>query len=64
MSYVSSDQYQQDETFEDCCVVCGDPHDYCQGHGVIGDPIGHRIQLQHDEGDHSECFAKACQGSL
>lgn len=47
---------------EALCVVCGDPYDYCQGHGAIGDPIGARIQSQHDDGDHSECNPNACEG--
>lgn len=45
------------------CVVCGDPMDYCQGHGEIGDPAGFAIQQAHDDGDHSRCVKEACDES-
>lgn len=48
---VSSDMWVED------CVVCGQPSDYCPGHGEIGDPAGYRILVAHDEGDHSMCVA-------
>jgi len=38
------------------CCVCGDPSDYCQGHGEIGDPVGFETIQRHEEGDHSECW--------
>lgn len=47
------------EYIEDCCPVCGEPMDYCQGHGEIGDPMGYKILRQHDYGDHSECHSSA-----
>lgn len=37
------------------CPACGDHIDYCQGHGMIGDPAGFRILTLHDYEDHSEC---------
>ena len=37
------------------CPACGDSADYCQGHGVSGDPFGAMILEQHDDGDHSSC---------
>jgi hypothetical protein len=42
------------------CPACGDPIDYCQGHGEIGDPEGRRILTQHDLGFHSECHPLGC----
>jgi len=38
------------------CPVCGDPGDYCQGHGEIGDPVGFDILQRHDNEDHSDCI--------
>lgn len=38
------------------CPACGDPIDYCQGHGDIGDPLGADILRRHDDGDHSHCL--------
>lgn len=43
------------------CPVCGDRADYCQGHGVIGDPIGAAILANHDDGDHSHCHGAGCE---
>jgi hypothetical protein len=38
------------------CCVCGDPMDYCQGHGQIGDPAGWAIENKHLEDDnHTDC---------
>lgn len=42
------------------CPACGEPIDYCQGHGEIGDPVGARILVQHDDGDHSDCDPEGC----
>lgn len=39
------------------CPACGAlMPDYCQGHGLIGDPMGATILDQHDDGDHSLCL--------
>jgi len=38
------------------CPACGDPHDYCQGHGEIGDPDGRAIVDAHDDGEHTNCM--------
>ena len=47
------------------CPACGDPMDYCQGHGPIGDPAGAAILDAHDNGDHSDChWASDCHGGL
>lgn len=43
------------------CPACGDPIDFCQGHGAIGDPFGHTILEQHDDGDHSLCSPEGCE---
>lgn len=37
------------------CPACGEPIDYCQGHGPIGDPWGARILAMHDDDTHTEC---------
>lgn len=45
------------------CPACGDPIDYCQGHGAIGDPIGHSILSAHDDGYHGRCNPAGCEDS-
>lgn len=42
------------------CPACGDPIDFCTGHGPIGDPVGARILDQHDDGDHGDCDPRGC----
>jgi len=42
------------------CVACGEPIDYCQGHGEIGDPAGFAILQAHDDDDHSGCHPDGC----
>jgi len=42
------------------CIVCGQPIDYCQGHGVIGDPDGFAILVAHDLGQHDDCDPHGC----
>lgn len=45
----------------DRCPACGDLPDYCQGHGWIGDPVGHDILARHDLGNHSLChYSSPC----
>jgi hypothetical protein len=39
----------------DLCPACGEPIDFCQGHGEIGDPRGALTLDMHDDGDHSFC---------
>ena len=41
------------------CPACGNPVDYCDGHGVIGDPVGWGKLRAHDKGDHSACHEAA-----
>ena len=44
------------------CPACGDPIDYCQGHGEIGDPAGFALLAAHDNDDHADCAPNAdCQ---
>jgi len=43
------------------CPACGEPIDYCQGHGPIGDPYGAFILKRHDEGNHYNCNPFGCQ---
>lgn len=42
------------------CPVCGEPIDYCQGHGEIGDPFGAAILADHDDGKHEQCHPAGC----
>lgn len=48
--------------FEDtACPACGDPTDYCTGHGAMTDPLGWAILSRHDQGDHTDCiFPEEC----
>lgn len=50
----------ESEGYDPRCPACGDPIDYCQGHGVMGDPEGFVILALHDEGDHSRCHERGC----
>ena len=43
------------------CPACGEPIDYCQGHGEIGDPAGFAILEAHDADDHSDCHPIGCE---
>jgi hypothetical protein len=42
------------------CPACGEPVDYCAGHGPIGDPAGAAILDAHDNGDHAGCHPVGC----
>jgi hypothetical protein len=42
------------------CPACGDVIDYCQGHGEIGDPMGHATLAAHDDGQHDGCHPDGC----
>lgn len=42
------------------CPACGDPIDYCQGHGEIGDPAGFALLAEHDSGVHLGCHPDGC----
>lgn len=45
---------------EPLCPACGQPIDYCQGHGPLGDPVGNHILYCHDELDqHDKCHELA-----
>jgi len=50
-----------DGMFDERCPACGDPSDYCQGHGEYGDPVGHKILECHDADDHRLCHPEACE---
>jgi hypothetical protein len=41
------------------CPACGEFIDYCQGHGMVGDPVGLRILVAHNNDDHSLCHVRA-----
>ena len=43
------------------CPACGQPIDYCRGHGEIGDPIGHRTLQLHDIDNHARCHPDGCE---
>ena len=47
------------DNYFSACPVCGDPIDYCQGHGSIGDPIGAATLIMHDNNNHSACHHSA-----
>lgn len=47
-------------TYVSRCPACGDPIDFCRGHGEIGDPDGRAILDAHDDGDHSQCHPNGC----
>lgn len=42
------------------CPACGDPIDYCLGHGEIGDPYGWSLLQLHDQGNHAHCSPMGC----
>ena len=43
------------------CLVCGEPGDYCGGHGAIGDPDGWRILMHHLQDNHEGCDPHGCE---
>jgi hypothetical protein len=45
------------------CPACGDPIDYCSGHGEIGDPVGFAILQKHDAGQHGSCHPQGCDAA-
>lgn len=54
---------QRDDPYwdEPRCPACGNPIDYCQGHGRIGDPVGLAIVTDHHEnGIHTRCNPAGC----
>lgn len=46
--------------YDAACPACGQPIDYCQGHGPSGDPAGFAILQAHDDDDHSRCHPEGC----
>lgn len=52
---------EPEEEYVSRCPACGDPIDYCQGHGELGDPSGALILHLHDQGDHSVCHPEGCE---
>ena len=42
------------------CPACGEPIDYCQGHGEIGDPAGYAQLQAHDHERHASCHPDGC----
>lgn len=46
------------------CPACGDPIDYCPGHGELGDAYNNSILAMHDNGNHDECHVNSeCKGN-
>lgn len=43
------------------CPACGNPIDYCQGHGEMGDPYGFAILINHDVDRHRLCHPAGCE---
>ena len=46
--------------YDAACPACGQPSDYCQGHGPSGDPVGFAILADHDDDIHVNCDARGC----
>lgn len=42
-------------TYVETCPACGEPVDYCPGHGEVGDTYGATVLLAHDLGEHATC---------
>lgn len=42
------------------CPACGEPIEYCSGHGPVGDPAGYAILLRHDRDEHDRCHPVGC----
>ena len=42
------------------CPACGDPIDYCPGHGRNADPVGWGTLVAHDLGAHDRCHPSGC----
>jgi hypothetical protein len=43
------------------CPACGEPIDYCQGHGESGDHWGAATLAAHDAGNHGTCDPRGCE---
>lgn len=43
--------------YNECCLICGDPIDYCLGHGAEGE----MLYEAHDSDDHSHCHPNGCE---
>ena len=42
------------------CPACGQPIDYCQGHGELGDRAGFAVLAAHDADIHDGCSFEGC----
>lgn len=45
------------------CPACGEPTDYCQGHGEISDIHGWTILLMHERDNHERCHPMGCEAA-
>jgi hypothetical protein len=51
--------------YAEACPACGEPVDYCQGHGPMGDPVGYAIIELHNDDEHSLCHPESdCQDAI
>ena len=50
----------ESEGYDPRCPACGEPIDYCRGHGEIGDPTGALVLKLHDLDEHMMCDARGC----
>ena len=55
---LAGDRYVAVIDDDSLCPACGEPVDYCPGHGASGDPIGHAI-LRGEDLDHDSARAIA-----
>jgi len=54
---ITAHNNNDDEFYVGNCPACGDPMDYCRGHG---DGVGSRILEWHDQDFHDECHENGC----
>jgi len=54
-------RYCLEDEYTSRCPACGEPIDYCQGHGETGDPAGFATLAAHDDEDHSDCNPRGCE---
>ena len=63
MSYTADQEaafgWDLEDYSDPMCPACGEPIDYCQGHGPLGDPIGWAVLEAHDDDDHRYCHELA-----
>lgn len=63
-TYDTDPWYDEDYELDAPCPACGNPLDYCSGHGLIGDPAGFEILVAHEDGNHYGCHPDGCDGGI